>query len=130
MERDEQAIRRLVAAWHEATAKGDVPAILRLMDEDVVFLVPGRPPLRGRHDFEQGLRALLQHHRIDSRSEIQEVRVCGDWAYCWSNLSVTVTPLGPGVPSRRAGPVLTILRRQPDGAWVVVRDANMLAAEP
>ena len=130
MRSDEQAIRQLVATWHEATAAGEVSRILPLMADDVVFLVPGRPPMRGREGFGEGLTTLLQHHRINSSSEIQEIQISGDMAYCWSSLSVTVTPRAQGSPNRRTGHTLTILRKQPDGAWVVVRDANMLAPDP
>jgi ketosteroid isomerase-like protein len=30
-------------------------------------------------------------------------------------------------PILRAGPTLTVLRRQTDGTWAIYRDANMLA---
>jgi len=43
MNADEQAIRNLVAEWHSATVAGKVEAVLRLMSEDVVFLVAGHP---------------------------------------------------------------------------------------
>ena len=52
MNADEQAIRALVAEWHSATAAGDVDAVLQLMAEDVVFLVAGQPPMKGRSSFE------------------------------------------------------------------------------
>jgi uncharacterized protein (TIGR02246 family) len=127
---DEQSIRQLVATWHEATAAGDVSRILPLMADDVVFLVPGHAPMRGRQSFEQGLRTLLRDHKISSTSEIQEIGISGEIAYCWSVLSVTITPLAQGSPNRRKGHVLTVLKKQPDGGWVVFRDANMLVPEP
>jgi uncharacterized protein (TIGR02246 family) len=67
MSSDEQAIRKLVDDWHRATAAGNVDAILPLMSEDVVFLVCGKPPMKGRATFEQGLRSLLTSHRIQSQ---------------------------------------------------------------
>jgi uncharacterized protein (TIGR02246 family) len=124
---DEQAIRELVDTWHRATRAGDVDRVLRLMADDVVFLVPGRPPMRGKDEFAKGLRTLLEHHRISSSSEIQEITVFGDWACCWNRLDVTVTPLQAGQPNRRTGHTLSVLRKQSDGAWVIFRDANMLA---
>jgi uncharacterized protein (TIGR02246 family) len=78
----EQAIRELITEWHDATASGKVDAILELMSEDVVFLVAGQPPVRGRQSFEKSLRGLLKQHRIESTSEVQEIEVSGDWAYC------------------------------------------------
>jgi uncharacterized protein (TIGR02246 family) len=77
MSPDEQSIRNLVAQWHRATAAGDVDAVLGLMSEDVVFLVAGRPPMRGRGAFEKGLRAVLKTHRIESSGDIREIQVCG-----------------------------------------------------
>lgn len=130
MRDDEQAIRELFATWQRATAAGDLPQLLSLMAEDVVFLVPGQPPMRGKDAFAAGFRTVLERHRIESSGEIEEIQIAGDWAYCWSHLSVTVTPLQAGSPMRRAGNTLTLLRKQSDGAWVIFRDANMLTAKP
>src|SRR3954463_3608143 len=127
MNPDENAIRALVAKWHRATAAGDVDAVLPLMAEDVVFLVAGQPPMKGRGTFEKGLRALLAAHRIRSTGDVQEVAVSGDLAYCWTMLHVEMTPLTGGSIVRRSGSALSILRRQSDGGWVMVRDANLLA---
>ena len=126
--RDQQAIRELLALWHRATAAGDVNTVLKLMAEDVVFLVAGHPPVRGRAAFEQGLRILLAQHQIESTGEIQEVEVSGDLAYAWSMLTVRIVPLAGGNATIRTGNALSILRRQADGSWVVVRDANLLSA--
>ncbi len=128
MNADEQAIRNLVASWHRATAAGDVDAVLALMADDVIFLVAGQPPMRGRGTFEQGLRKLLSEHRIHSSGEIQEIVVSGDLAYCWSMLNVRVTPLAGGAETSRRGNALSILRKQANGSWLVVRDANLLSA--
>ena len=129
MTRDELAISRLVAQWHNATAAGDVDAVLGLMAEDVVFLVAGRPPMKGRSNFEKGLRTLLSTHRLESTSDIQEIYVSGDLGYCWSVLNVRVTPLSGGDAMERNGSALSILRKRTDGKWEVVRDANLLAAK-
>jgi uncharacterized protein (TIGR02246 family) len=126
---DEQAIRDLVTAWLEATAAGDLPKVLSLMADDAVFLMPGRPPMRGREAFAAAFQAGASHVRIDGKSEIQEIEVAGDFAYFWSHLSVTVTPRQGGSPMHRSGFTLTVLRKQPEGNWLLVRDANMLTAD-
>jgi len=123
---DEQAIRNLVEQWHRATAAGDVDTVLRLMAEDVVFLMAGKPPMKGRSTFEQGLRGLLTSHRVDSRGEVQEVEVSDDLAYCWTLLTVGMTPLSGGAAKVRSGSALSIFRKQTNGSWVLVRDANLL----
>jgi uncharacterized protein (TIGR02246 family) len=126
MNADERAIRDLIARWHEATAAGDVDTILGLMSEDVVFLVAGKEPMKGRAVFGYGLRGLLKTHRVKSSGEIQELHVSGDLAYCWTYLEVLMTPLSGGAASARSGSTLSIFRKQPDGRWLLVRDANLL----
>ena len=129
MSTEEQAIRDLVALWLRATAEGDVDTVLGLMAEDVVFLVAGQPPMRGRNAFEQSLRGVLAEHRIESKGEVQEVEVSGSLAYCWTNLTVRIVPLSGGDATVRAGSALSILRKQSNGSWVLMRDANLVTPE-
>lgn len=126
MDSDERAIRDLVTTWMQATAAGDLARVLELMDEDVVFLGPARPPMRGREGFAAASRAMEGQNRIEGTSEIQEVRVFGEWAYCWNQLTVSVHPSGGGAAVHLSGPALSILRKQGDGRWVIYRDANMV----
>jgi uncharacterized protein (TIGR02246 family) len=128
--RDEQEIRELVATWMAATRAGDTETVLGLMAEDVVFLVPGQPPMLGRAGFAAAAKSQsTQGLRFDGQSEIQEVRVLGDWAFMWSKLTVVVTPPGGGGSMTRAGNTLSILKKE-HGKWVLARDANMLAPVP
>jgi uncharacterized protein (TIGR02246 family) len=127
---DEQAIRNLVAQWHSATAAADVETVLHLMAEDVVFLVAGHPPMTGRSTFEKGLRTLLASHRVESTGEVQEIEVSGALAYCWNILNVRITPKAGGNAVVRSGSAVSILRKQANGSWLVVRDANLLALAP
>ena len=99
------------------------------MAEDVVFLIAGQPPMRGRVAFAAAFQAGLGKVRLEPISTIQEIQVTGDLAYCWNHLQVAVMPLQGGSPMRRSGYTLTIFRKEPDGRWVVFRDANMLAPE-
>lgn len=124
---DEQAIRDAIATWLRATAAGDVDAILPLMADDVVFLRPGQPPMRGRDAFAAGLRAALPHLSIEGVSDIQEIRVFENIAYCWNHLTVTMTSRSGNQPAKRhSGNVLSIFRKEPAGNWVICRDANLL----
>jgi uncharacterized protein (TIGR02246 family) len=127
MDRDEQAIRALVTTWLQATAAGEVERVLALMADDVVFLAPGRPAMRGKAAFAAAARTMEGHSRVEGTAEIQEICVFGDWAYCWNHLAVTIQPAGGGAPTHLGGPALSILQKKPDGQWVIYRDANMVA---
>jgi len=128
MQNDEQAIRELITTWLSATKAGDTERVLSLMAEDAVFLVPGQPPMRGRAAFATA-QSGLEEVDIDATSEIQEIKVFGEWAYLWTKLSVVMTPKKGGAPHKRAGYTLSILQKK-GGAWVLFRDANMLAELP
>jgi uncharacterized protein (TIGR02246 family) len=125
---DEQAIRELVQTWLRASAAGDLEQVLTLMSDDVVFLAPGQKPF-GKEAFAAASRASHGKVRIDARGEVQEVHVAGDLAFCRTRLRVTVAPTQGGETKRLAGHTLSVLRRQPDGRWVLARDANLLTAE-
>jgi uncharacterized protein (TIGR02246 family) len=121
---DERAIRDLVATWMTASQAGDLQTVLGLMTDDVVFMVPGREPF-GRREFAAAAQA-MKNVRMEASSNIVELEVLSGWAYLRNHLNVTMTPPG-GKPVRRAGYTLTILRKQPDGRWLLARDANLLA---
>ena len=128
MSEDERAIRALIGRWMAASRAGDLATVLGLMAEDAVFMVPGRAPF-GKVDFARG----FEHHRhvaIDGASDIRELQVHGDWAWLRSHLRVTMSGTDGGAPTTLSGPVLTILRRERDGRWVLARDANLLTPEP
>ncbi len=125
---DEQEIRQLVATWMAASKAGDVGTVLSLIADDAVFLVPGQPAMH-KADFAAAARAQSgpDAPRIDGSSEIQEIKVLGDWAFMRTALTVVVTPPGGAQAVTRAGHTLSILRKQ-NGKWLLARDANMLVA--
>jgi uncharacterized protein (TIGR02246 family) len=128
MHKEEQAIRTLVAEWLDAAAVADLPKLLALMAEDVVFLQAGVPPLRGRQAFATAFQA-GGHPRIKWRWSPEEIEVAGDLAYAWSHLSVTIPPPIGGEPMQKSGYVLSIFRKNEDGLWVLARDANLLTTQ-
>ncbi len=129
MSTDELEIRNLVATWLTASRAGDIDAVLDLMTDDVVFLVPGRAPMR-KQEFAELSRIPegTAPPQIDGRSEIQEIVVSGDVAFMWTKLSTVMTP--PGAKAiERAGYTLSVLKRV-DDRWLLARDANLLVPVP
>jgi len=124
---DEQEIRQLIATWMSASKSGDVGTVLSLMSDDVVFLLTGREPMR-KAEFAAAAKQQsgLEGPKIDGTSDIQEIKVLGDWAFMWTKLKVVVTPPGATKAMTRAGHTLSVLKKE-NGKWVLARDANMLA---
>jgi len=124
---DEQAIRDLVDRWMKASVENDLDTVLGLMTDDVVFEVPGKEPF-GREDFAANSRA-RGDARVEGTSDIAELQVNGDWAFLRNHLRVAV--IGPdGTASHRmSGYTLTLLRKESDGEWRIMRDANLLTPD-
>lgn len=123
MQEDERKIRELLDVWWRATRADDVDTVLGLMADDVVFLTPGQEPF-GKVEFENSARN--RSVRVDGGSEIEELEVGNGWAWMRTRIHVTMTP-PDGEPQQRAGHTMTILRKQPNGEWLLARDANLLS---
>jgi uncharacterized protein (TIGR02246 family) len=126
-ESEKQKIRQVIEDWLQASRDGNTEAIQQLMAEDVIFLQPGVDPLVGREAFAVASRAATGTIRlVEATPHIREIVVMGDLAYCWNCLDLKfATQAGDGF-QRRNGDVLSIFRKEPDGRWVLFRDANLL----
>ena len=123
---EERAIREVHTTWIAAVNAGDLVRLLGIMADDVVFLNPGQAPV-GRDGFAPGFSAAHQQARIHCISELEDAVVVGEVAYTLSRDSLSVTPRAGGEALRLAGHRLTIYRKQPDGRWLLARDAHTLS---
>ena len=120
---DRGAIRALIDAWIEASKARDLPALLAMMTDDVVFMTPGRAPF-GKAEFAADNERLADV-AVEARAEVLEIETFGDCAYARSRIGAIVTPRGE--PERSmAGYAMSILRKGSDGRWRIARDANLV----
>jgi uncharacterized protein (TIGR02246 family) len=124
---DEQAIREVHTNWIDAVNAGDLARLLTLIADDVVFLTPGRAPF-GRDAFPAGFSSAHQQSRIRCISELEEVVVVEELAYTLCRDSLSVKPRAGGEATELAGHRITIYRKQPDGRWLLARDAHTLSS--
>jgi uncharacterized protein (TIGR02246 family) len=123
---DERQIRELVRSWIAASNARDLPKLMDLMTDDVVFMTPGRPPF-GKAEFAADSER-MKGVAIDARAEVQEVEVFGPRAYIRSHIQVELT--SPDQPVKRmSGYAMSLLRKESDGRWRIARDANLVAPE-
>jgi uncharacterized protein (TIGR02246 family) len=121
---DERAIRNLVSDWMAASKARDTEKVLSLMADDVLFTVPGQAPF-GKEAF-RAMSESTKGVEMDGTAEVLELELRGDWAWLRNYIDIAVTPPG-GAPARRAGYTLSILRKEPDGRWLLFRDANLVS---
>ena len=130
MRSDEQEIHEVHSTWIEAVNAGDLVRLLTMMADDAVFLNPGRAPF-GRDGFSDSFSAAHKQVRINCVSELEEVVVVGEVAYTRSRDSLSVIPRDSGEAGgeakQLAGHRITVYRKQPDGRWVLARDAHTLS---
>lgn len=124
---DEQAIREMVNTWIEASKRGDVATQLNLLADDVLFITPGKEPF-GKQEFAGANKEQMKDTKLDIDIDIKEINVAGPWAWMRSFLRVTFTPK-EGEANKLSGHILTVLQKNPDGQWVIKRDANFVAPE-
>jgi uncharacterized protein (TIGR02246 family) len=123
---DEREIRGVHSTWIDAVNAGDLVRLLTLMTDDVVFLNPGQSPF-GRDGFSANFSAAHQQVRIRCISELEEVVVVGEVAYTRSRDELSVTARVGGEATQLAGHRITVWRKQPDGRWLLTRDAHTLS---
>ena len=121
---DRDAILALVQQWREATTARDIPKLLAMVTEDIVFLPGTIPPVRGKAAVEELYRsAFAQYRQIEQLAAVEEVQIAGDWAFLWGTDELRLQPeSGPLVHMKGKG--LSVLKRQADGTWKFWRGIN------
>ena len=123
---DARQIRELVNSWIAASKAGDLPALMDMMTDDVLFMTPGRPPF-GKAEFAADSER-MKGVAIDARAEVQEIEVFGPRAYIRNHIKVELTFPGQ-TPKRMSGYAMSVLRKETDGRWRIARDANLVTPE-
>lgn len=126
MKPDEREVREVHSTWIDAVNAGDPVRLLSLMTDDVAFLNPGQAPF-GREAFSANFSAACQQIWFRCTSELEEVVVVGEVAYTRSRDTLSVTPRAGGETAQLAGHRMTVYRKQPDGRWLLARDAHTLS---
>ena len=125
-EDDARQIRELVDSWIAASNARDLPALMGMMTDDIVFMTPGRAPF-GKAEFAADVER-MKSVAIDARAEVQEIEVFGPRAYIRNHVRVELTSPGQA-PKRVSGYAMSVLRKEADGRWRIARDANLVMPE-
>ena len=121
---EEKAIRETIHAWLEATKNGDSKTLAEMLDDDVLFVVKDQPPF-GKKEFFAGDQGAP--FRFESKVDIREVVVHGDWALTRVDLEIEMAPTKDSQPMKLSGRTMSVWRKKPGGRWAIWRDANMVA---
>jgi uncharacterized protein (TIGR02246 family) len=125
-EDDARLIRQLVDSWIAASKVHDLPALMDMVTDDVVFMTPGRAPF-GKTEFAADVER-MKGVAIDARAEVQEIEVFGPRAYVRNHVRVELASPGQA-PKRVSGYAMSVLHKEADGRWRIARDANLVMPE-
>jgi ketosteroid isomerase-like protein len=122
LEADLAAIAEFNRQYLKAINDEDIATLSSLTTEDHIMIAPGWPPIVGKaaNDAANG-RVFQQFDIVETWTPVETV-VAGDWAYQRGTFTVAATPKAGGATNRTSGHFLRIYRRQPDGAWRMIRD--------
>ena len=118
---DRVAIEALLAAWDADWNAADVDALVASFTDDAVRMQPNGPTLVGKEAIRAALQAEFDVNTSETVSVAGEIQVAEDWAFVRGTYT-TVTPTAGGDPIHVQGKWVSIVRRQPDGAWKWHRD--------
>jgi uncharacterized protein (TIGR02246 family) len=121
-------IDRANTEWETAIQAGDADALSRPYRDDALFIGPDGSPVRGR----AAIRAMYAARaaaiatakkRIVAATIQSEGRIAAgqDDVYEWGSGTVSIES-SDGTRSKSGGRFLTVWHRQPDGAWVIIRN--------
>ncbi len=99
---------------------GDWAAFAAAFTEDAVRMPPNEPLQQGRAAIEEWATAnWSQMTFLEGRQTVQGVDGRGDLAYAWGSYSFAVEVPAMEEPIADVGKFVVILRKQPDGSWLV-----------
>lgn len=119
---DEAAIDEFDRRYLGAINDGDIETLANLTTEGHMMISGGRPPLAGKQALVDTMTRAFAEFDINETWAPEETMVSGDLAYRRGTWVVVATPKAGGNASRSTGSFVRIYRRQPDGAWYMVRD--------
>jgi uncharacterized protein (TIGR02246 family) len=129
---EEQAVARTLKAFGDAVSREDYAAVLDMITDDAVFWTANYPAIQGKAALKAAYDGLAAY-RVHQDFEIEELQVCGEWAFVRGYENFTLDPKdgkGPRVEIKRRR-AISILRRQQDGTWKTARGmTNYDAPQP
>jgi len=128
-DRDADAVKKTGEEWVAAFRAKDPDQLGNLLAEDVVLLLPGCEPLRGRDAVLARFRETCARFDAEPGLAFADIRILDDTAVAWGEGTLRLKPLQGGVPILQRGDDMTVLQR--DGRrWKVVRGVSHLLRCP
>jgi uncharacterized protein (TIGR02246 family) len=117
-EEDVAAIRAVAESYTEATLANDYAAVAAHYTQDAVLMSPNQPLIDGRAAIQAALEGLPGTVTEYSSTPV-EIEGRGDLAYARGAFTQARAIVGMAERVRDTAKYLVILRKQPDGSWLL-----------
>jgi uncharacterized protein (TIGR02246 family) len=124
---DVENIRQVSAAIDSAFVTGDAAAMAALVTEDAVWMPPEESTITGRAAIQKRYTKLFSELRsrfenVSHSLEVDEVRVCGDWAISRGRYRLELTLVNVPRTVVITGKNVHTYQRLSDGSWLITSD--------
>ena len=106
--------------FEKLSSQGDVDGLLELYEEDAVYVASADNLLRGREQIRSALQMMIDLG-IETRLELIGLVETGDVALEKTRWTSRI-PAQDGTTTESTGLSTVVLRRQPDGQWLMAID--------
>jgi ketosteroid isomerase-like protein len=127
---DASAINQVREREISLVGTGDINKLLTVYTSDVVVMPPNEPAVTGHDAVRKWGEAMFGQATITGRYTSSQVTVSGDWAADRYVGVLTVTPKAGGSPAEEKIKGVHIMKRQPNGAWLIAVDIWNTDAPP
>ncbi len=129
-EEDVAAIKQVREMEEEGVSSGDPESSLGAYTDDVVFMPPGEPGVKGKEAVRNWLATAYEQFDIKLRYTSGDIKVSGDSAFEHYAGNATFTPKAGGDAIVEQIKGIHIYHRQADGSWKITHDIWSSDAPP
>ena len=128
---DKAVVEGATAAFHQALRTNDLDTFMSYVAEDVLFMPPGEPAVRGRDAVRKWMTDFLAQYRTSSLTLAdREVVVGSGWAVELGTFEWALQPAGGGSAVTDRGNYMQVWKEQADRTWRFSREVYNSSVPP
>lgn len=128
---DRAGVEAATAAFHQALRTNDLETFMSYVAEDVFFMPPGEPPVRGREAVRNWMTGFLAQYRTSSLTLAdREVLVGSGWAVELGTFEWALQPVAGGSAVVDRGNYMQVWKQQGDKTWRFAREVYNSSVPP
>ena len=109
----------LIANYMVAVNSSDADGVAALYSADALLMPPDALPIRGREAIRQNMLQTFEIADLEVQLQIKETEFSGELAYVHGTFLLTVSPKDGTQPTESEGNWVRLMRREPNGRWLV-----------